>query len=203
MRIALTYSRDGASRPLALLAHVIKEIREGTFEPDNTRSGRLKPGAGPLDRADLFADVSEQPQEQEPLERDSPREHVSASSDLQSWQKVSVEDHADVSWRKVSGSQDGPDVEQPDEGHVTTDSSDSSNEGGDVWAPVVGHYTVELPDDKTLWLNHNSKMFHLSYSHCVNILLCGRRISASFRKHEGQIRYDSAKCRQCFRLKDD
>ena len=50
MRMALVYSRDAVARPLAVLSHVLKEIREGIFEPDNTRSGRLKPGAESLDK---------------------------------------------------------------------------------------------------------------------------------------------------------
>ena len=49
-RLTLVYSRDAVARPLALLSHVLKEIREGIFEPDNTRSGRLKPGAESLDK---------------------------------------------------------------------------------------------------------------------------------------------------------
>ena len=48
MRMALTYSRDSAARPLAILSHVLQEIRLQIFEPDNTRSGRLKAGAKPL-----------------------------------------------------------------------------------------------------------------------------------------------------------
>lgn len=39
LRVGLIYSRDGAARPLALLAHVLMEIRSGIFQPDNTRSG--------------------------------------------------------------------------------------------------------------------------------------------------------------------
>ena len=62
------------------------------------------------------------------------------------------------------------------------------------------HLTV--PDDKQLWLNHNSKMFHLSSIEHNKILLCGRRVGQNFHKHGGHVRYDSAKCRQCFRLKD-
>ena len=49
LRMAMTYSRDSAARPLAILSQVLMEIREGTFDPDCTRSGRLKPGAKPLD----------------------------------------------------------------------------------------------------------------------------------------------------------
>ena len=49
LRMAMTYSRDSAARPLAILAQVLSEIRDGTFDPDCTRSGRLKSGAKPLD----------------------------------------------------------------------------------------------------------------------------------------------------------
>ena len=87
-------------------------------------------------------------------------------------------------------------------GHLTTDSSDSSGEEIAAWAPVIGHYAVEIPADKKLWLNSNTKMFHLSHDENVHILLCGRRISANFHRNESQVRFEPAKCRQCFRLKD-
>ena len=44
MRIALVYSRDSASRPLAVLEALLAEVRENKFQPDNTRSGRLRTG---------------------------------------------------------------------------------------------------------------------------------------------------------------
>ena len=89
-----------------------------------------------------------------------------------------------------------------DEGRLTTDSSDSSGEEITAWAPIVGHYNVVIPDDKRLWLNSSTKMFRLSHDEHIRVLLCGRRISANFNRHDGQVRFDSAKCRQCFRLKD-
>ena len=39
--LALTYSRDGASQPLAILCSVLREVRHGVYKPDETRSGRL------------------------------------------------------------------------------------------------------------------------------------------------------------------
>ena len=68
--------------------------------------------------------------------------------------------------------------------------------------PVVGHYLIDVPEDKQLWLNKNSRMFHLSGAEHVKVLLCGRRITAGFRQHQAEVRYDSAKCKVCFRLKD-
>ena len=40
-KVPLTYSRDAASRPLAILEGLISEIFHDTFRPDSTRSGRL------------------------------------------------------------------------------------------------------------------------------------------------------------------
>ena len=115
---------------------------------------------------------------------------ASEASDKQSCQKVSLEPPSQV------------DTANEDEGHITTDSSDCSEGDKPAWGPVVGHYLITLPEDKKLWVNRNSKMFHLSYEQHVEILLCGRRITESFQGHTGNVRFDAAKCRQCFRLKD-
>ena len=40
-KVPLTYSRDAASRPLAILEGLISEIYQDKFRPDSTRSGRL------------------------------------------------------------------------------------------------------------------------------------------------------------------
>jgi hypothetical protein len=189
MRIALVYSRDAVARPLAVLSHVLKEIREGIFEPDNTRSGRLKPGAESLDRVGV-----------EPV---APRETQAAGqcgAEALSEQNVGSHGSQPV---QMSADQNEPALDSAeDEGHVTTDSSDCSEGGRQAWGPVVGHYVIDLPQDKRLWQNCNSKMFHLSHEEHVRVLLCGRRISGSFARHDGAVRFDSAKCKLCFRLKD-
>ena len=186
LRIGLTCSRDAAARPLALLSHVLMEIRTGIFQPDNTRGGRVRADAVPLDRVQFFADQLEQPAEVVESEPESNLAVESMQSESKSWHKIS------------EISLDAP-VEVSDDGHVTTDSSDSS-EGEAAWAPVVGHYTIEVPDSKSLWRNQNSKMYHLSEAEHFRVLLCGRRIGTTFQRHEGKVRYDSAKCKQCFRL---
>ena len=47
LRMALTYSRDGSSRPLKVLEDCLAMVRNGTFRPDETRSGRSVEGSGP------------------------------------------------------------------------------------------------------------------------------------------------------------
>ena len=53
LRMALTYSRDGASRPLAILCSVLREVRHGVYRPDETRSGRLVSELDVTDKVDL------------------------------------------------------------------------------------------------------------------------------------------------------
>ena len=186
MRMALTYSRDSIARPLALLSHVLMEIRTGVFEPDNSRSGRLNAGAMSLDKTVFFATA--------------PDERVEHADALQSTEG-DAEGSELESWNLIQSAETVP-VEEPVlNGHITTDSSDSSDEEVRV-TPVVGHYEISIPSDKQLWLNQNSKMFHLTRMEYRNVLLCGRRVGQNFRRHEGLVRYDSAKCRMCFRLKD-
>ena len=87
-----------------------------------------------------------------------------------------------------------PPVESTDmEGHVTTDSSDDSD-GQQAWAPVVGHYTITVPESKRLWLNHNSKMFHLGEAEHVRVLLCADELdptSKNTRELSGMIRQNA------------
>lgn len=188
--MALTYSRDSAARPLALLSNVLWEIRTGVFEPDNTRSGRLKPGAGSLDNFGTGLVFPEEKSGTDKSGAELVHDDASEASDKQSCQKVPLEQQSHVG------------ASSEDEGHVTTDSSDCSEGDNPAWGPVVGHYLITLPADKKLWVNRNAKMFHLSHEHHVRILLCGRRITESFQGHSGTVRFDAAKCRQCFRLKD-
>ena len=95
-----------------------------------------------------------------------------------------------------------PEAEDLGQGHITTDLSDSSGSKCQAYAPVIDQYLIDVPEDKKLWLNKNSRMFHLSGAEHVKVLLCGRRITSGFREHQGEVRYDSAKCKLCFRLKD-
>ena len=186
LKMALVYSRDSVARPLALLTHVLTEIKQGTFDPDCTRSGRLKTNATPLDQVESFSFNPSSQSLQSAMTAEQNVENMSEGS----WQKVNTEPLTE------------PGAENLEQGHVTTDSSDSSESDGPTCSPVVGHYLIEVPEDKSLWLNTNSRMFHLSGAEHVKVLLCGRRITAGFRKHQGEVRYDSAKCKQCFRLKD-
>ena len=133
MKMALVYSRDSAARPLALLSHVLSEIKQGTFDPDCTRSGRLKANAVPLDQVEAFSFNPSVQQLQSSKITEQNVENISEGS----WQKVTVESSA------------GPETEDLEQGHITTDSSDSESEGP-TYSPVIGHYLIDVPEDKKL-----------------------------------------------------
>lgn len=168
LRMGLVYSRDGAARPLAVLSHVLSEIRAGTFEPDNTRSGRLKENSISLN--DLHNLVYP------PASFEPP-----------------AEPHSDFNAEQ----QKDADAD-PDPGHVTTDTDETEDERNFV-SPVVGHLTFQIPKDKSAWLNRSTKMIHLSEHNHKRVLLCGRAVTLNVTPLETAIRFDSAKCKQCFR----
>ena len=188
LRMAMTYSRDSAARPLSILAQVLQEIRDGIFNPDNTRSGRLQPGAKPLDGNWTVGQA---------CSSDASHDKMDDVVTVGHGDKLDSSGHVTLPQEPSAD----PEAVEP-EGHVTTDSSSSSGEEFTNWPKVVGHYKVDIPVDKSMWLNSNTKMFHLSHVEHVKILLCGRRITSSFKSHTEPIRFDAAKCRQCFRLKD-
>lgn len=171
LRVGLTYSRDGAARPLALLAHVLKEIQDGIFEPDNTRSGRLKPNATSLDQLNVLSLGSEHIVAPDPALGKSPPK---------------------------TGNEPDEATGDGEASHATTETSETEDEQSFV-SPVVGHFNVSIPEDKSMWLNRATKMFHLSERHHKRILLCGRQVTTNVVAHSGRIRFDSAKCKQCFR----
>lgn len=89
LRMALTYSRDGAARPLSLLVRLLSEIRQGTFLPDSTRSGRL------VGRTELLTtDVSE------PL-----------SASMPDWNIIQIKDESSESEHATSCSSSSSDEE--------------------------------------------------------------------------------------------
>ena len=59
VRMALRYSRDGASRPLRVLEACLADIRQGKFKPDETRSGRFVNSAVNPNSSDTPASVGD------------------------------------------------------------------------------------------------------------------------------------------------
>ena len=188
IRMALTYSRDGASRPLAVLCAMLQEIRHGIYKPDVTRSGRLEKET-PLDASNLFAGVSRNPMEAQagvPVK-------IDLTEDVQHIDEVKVS-----TLPSLSAVQDG----MQDSEHVTTESS-STSEAETVVRPKAYHLPVLLPEGTEGWQHRKLRTFHLAWDGHTRVLLCGRMIGKFHEKVTGtRFPFDTPKCRQCFHSKE-
>ena len=186
--MALTYSRDGASRPLAVLCAMLQEIRHGIYKPDVTRSGRLEKET-PLDASNLFAGVSRNPMEAQagvPVK-------IDLTEDVQHIDEVKVS-----TLPSLSAVQDG----MQDSEHVTTESS-STSEAETVVRPKAYHLPVLLPEGTEGWQHRKLRTFHLAWEGHTRVLLCGRMIGKFHEKVTGtRFPFDTPKCRQCFHSKE-
>ena len=131
LRMALTYSRDGASRPLAILCSVLREIRHGVYKPDETRSGRLVSELDVTGKTDL----SKQRVREVALEETEPA-------------KLCPE---------VAPLPDPPAEGEAETGHVTTDSS-SDSEPETVVKPARYAHPFLCPKGTTGWIHRSSSL---------------------------------------------
>ena len=79
-RVPLTYSRDGAARPLSILESLISEISKGEFMPDSTRSGRLKSSQLSASNPVIKIEDDETPAGSLEIEVEDSDSHVTTSS---------------------------------------------------------------------------------------------------------------------------
>ena len=174
LRMALTYSRDGASRPLAILCAVLRETRHGVYKPDETRSVRLVSELDVAEKTDLSKQrvVDVALQETEP-ERPFP---------------------------ELSALPDPPAEGEEDMDHVTTDSS-SDTEPETVVKPARYARPFLCPEGTTGSIHRKFRTVHLSFEGHFRALLCGRFVSQMHDKVSSPLPFDTPQCRQCFNSK--
>ena len=80
-KVTLLYSRDAAARPLRALMQCLAEIRSGSFQPDNTRSGYFR------------GEASEVPRQSEEVAEDNGEADSSDSEDSQDDEDVYIGHH--------------------------------------------------------------------------------------------------------------
>ena len=174
LKMASTYSRDAASRPLRVLQDLIQEIKTSIFRPDATRSGRLSKATPDV----LAADVPEA----------SKLIEVKVETD-----KVSLNDVVNL----IS---DDELLSDSEESHCATDSSSDSGEECVVTSGRM-FSTVHVPEGTTLWKHEKLKTLHLTFEDHKLYFLCGRKISDLYSKVSKAQRFDVPQCRQCFTSK--
>jgi hypothetical protein len=188
--MGLTYSRDGMARPLQILNTMLSEIREKTFRPDHTRSGRLlkdvtgvssKPATGTTAAA-VKVEISDD------------------EGEVNVWDLI-------PSVQKVDLPQEIPVESEQEINDACTETSCSDISSGEDAEPrfeSAGVKTFEppkAPEGYTMWQHTKSKILHLTDHRTPNVFECGRKPGA-FHTHKGvNPRWDTGICWKCFKHK--
>ena len=178
LKMALVYSRDGASRPLRVLECMLKEIRDKLFNPNDTRSGRL----------------SSLPN----LDGGRPAETL--QDPVGSAERVSHEHSRDLADEVKTEIQDVDEIVLSD--HATTGSETESDVETTV-RPKVSYRDIVAPEGTVLHQHCKWKTLHLMKTENRVVFLCGRKTSNMYKVTQTRHAFDTPKCRQCFRAKLD
>lgn len=163
LKMALTYNRDAASRPLRVVEDLIQEIKTGLFRPDATRSGRLSKAT-----PDVLAGEVPEP-----------------SKSVEVKVEVGKPFLADV----VNLVSDDELLSDSEDSHCATD---SSSESGEECVVTTGRMfsTVHVPEGTELWQHKKLKTLHLTFEDHTQIFICGRKISDLYSKVSKAQRFD-------------
>lgn len=175
IRMALRYSRDGASRPLRILEECLKAIREKRFMPDETRSGRFVE----ISACDTVQPNCTSQEDAVKIEEDT------TEMEPESGPGPSATNGAAVEYVVIESD------------HETT-CSESESDDNAVVLPRVARKIVLIPEGATLWKHGKLKTFHLCLEGCSRFFVCGRPNSQSYSMAEADQRFDMIKCKQCF-----
>ena len=173
LKMALTYSRDGAARPLSVLFGVLDEIKRGIFHPDSTRSGRLVA----VEAANVV--------------QDSSRESGESTWNLvgKNGNVIEVKDEVELDAAEIS------------DDYCTSCSESSSDEECVVPHKTCKPQEFVVPENCTVWKHTKLKTCHLMFKEHCKTFLCSRPLSSMYEQVGHQQRFDVPKCRQCLKSK--
>ena len=193
--MGLTYSRDGMARPLQILSDMLKEIQDGVYFPDCTRSGRLvqkndviQPHASTSHAMDCAVKV----------------EISDDEGELNVWDLLPSEPAAPVESMLPLVIPDDCEREVNDACTETSGSDVSSSESDGTEFQDNGRKTFEppvAPEGCTMWQHSKSKILHLCDYEFPNVFICGRRPGAFHSCENVHPRWDSGICWKCFKNK--
>ena len=191
--MGLTYSRDGMARPLQILGEMLSEIREGTYMPDCTRSGRL------VKKADTGGGLAVS------LESTQDATKIEISDDegeLNVWELIQTAARAEPAKALPEVIPENCETEINDACTETSSSDVSETEEADTSFEDTGRKTFEpptAPEGFTMWQHTKSKILHLVNYKTPGIFECGRKPGA-FHTCDGiHPRWDSGICWKCFK----
>ena len=194
LKSVIIYSRDCLALPLQKMSNMLMAIRDGTFQPDNTRSGRFVEadgscGAGSNTSWNLIG---------EGIGRMACVEKPVIVSDAA---PIVVSDDEDV--KDESGSM--PPFAFGEEDIASSDddldlTSSSSDEEAAEECPSKRLVNVPKAPDGHRMVQHSKwKTLHLMADGYQTVLLCGRRATDSHSLETSQVRWDTPCCHVCWK----
>jgi len=192
LRSVMTYSRDVVARPIMLLEKVMESIRDGSFRPDETRSGRFvskKPDKG------TDGGVSSQPL---PLTGLGSSEYCPTTPE--------VEVAANTAVIEISDDEDNSNqvkAEAEDEREAASDigltSSSSDSEAGRECPSKRLVRLPAAPENHRLVQHTKLKTVHLQYIDHYLFLVCGRNRNQNYVDSDLVVRWDTPCCHICWK----
>ena len=194
LKSVIIYSRDSLALPLQKMANMLKAIREGCFQPDNTRSGRFVEVAGSNFEGsnnswDLLGDSHE----------DLP----SAGKVVVGLDSAPIVVSDDDDIKEESG--DMPPVSLGGEESNSSDddldlTSSSSDEEAAAECPSNRLVNVpKAPEGHRLVQHSKWKTLHLMADGYQTVMMCGRRATESHTLETSQVRWDTPCCHVCWK----
>ena len=194
LKSVITYSRDSLARPLQLMANMLQCIRNGRFQPDNTRSGRfVEPTIDEYEasiKSWSLVDNSVEPAaatESIPVVVGS--EPVVVSDDEDVKEEVGDTPKSFVGVEEVDSSDD-------DLG-LTSSSSDEEAADGCPSNRLVS--VPKAPEGHRLVQHSKWKTLHVMADGYHAVMLCGRRATDSHSLETTQVRWDTPCCHVCWK----
>eukprot|EP00435_Cladocopium_sp_Y103_P072049 s158_g39.t1 len=175
LKMALVYSRDGASRPLRVLESLLKEVRLKVFNPNDTRSGRLSK------LPEIYTENLD-------------------SVSIGSFEKVSPVNSE--SFQKTDDQPVCASDEPVLSDHATT-GTDTESDAETTVRPKVSYKDIEAPEGTVLHQHVKLKTLQLMKVENRVVFLCGRKTSHMYKLAAVRHPFDTPKCRQCFHAKLD
>ena len=183
--MGLTYSRNGMARPLQILNDMLAEIRNGTFRPDCTRSGRLTVGDTGT------ASSSVRGAKADAIKVESSDEEV----ELNAWDLITMPQPSQLP-------RDAPLEPEHEVNDACTETSSSDLSCGESAEPAFeskGNKTFSPPVAPQGYTK--SKILHLVNYKAPNIFECGRKPGALHTCSGVNPRWDTGICWRCFKHK--
>ena len=192
LRSVMTYSRDVVARPIMLLEKVMESIRNGTFRPDETRSGRFvsnEPDQGTNAGGTLQKPLSTGLGSSEYCPT-TPEVEAVANSTL-----IEISDDEDNSSKVKTEVEDERDAISD----IGLTSSSSDSEAG---RECPSKRLVRLPcapENHRLVQHTKLKTVHLQETGHHLVLVCGRNRNQNYVDSELMVRWDTPCCHICWK----